>query len=58
VDAALQLLEESPPLFRKRLLDIAQAIVEADRAIGLAEVEMLRAIAAALDVPIPPVAGR
>jgi uncharacterized tellurite resistance protein B-like protein len=57
VDAALQTLEESPPQTRKRLLELAQAIVSADRRIGLAEIEMIRAIAEALDVPIPPLRG-
>jgi hypothetical protein len=56
VDSALQILEESPPLFRKRLLDMAQAIVQADRRIDIEELEMLRAIAEALEVPIPPLA--
>jgi len=54
VDSALHILEESPPQLRKRLLDTAQAIVQADRRIDISELEMLRAIAEALDVPIPP----
>jgi hypothetical protein len=33
---------------------MAQAIVQADRRIDTTELEMLRAIAEALEVPIPP----
>lgn len=58
VDAALQILEESPPQLRKRLLDLAQLVVAADHEIRLQEIEMIRAVAEALDVPIPPLAGR
>jgi hypothetical protein len=35
---------------------MAQAIVQADRRIDITELEMLRAIAEALEVPIPPLA--
>jgi Zn-dependent protease with chaperone function/uncharacterized tellurite resistance protein B-like protein len=54
VDAALARLEGSAPAARKELLAAATAVVTADGRIDLQEVELLRAFAEALEVPVPP----
>ena len=55
VDEALSRLEISAPQARREFLTAGAATVEADGRIDLAEAELLRALAEALEVPIPPV---
>ena len=55
-DALDQLATTSGPI-KQRLLTAAAHIVSADGVILVAEAELLRAIAATLDVPMPPVDG-
>ncbi len=55
VDEALTRLEGAAPAARKLVLEAAGAAVLADARVELQEAEMLRALAEALDVPIPPV---
>ncbi len=54
VDAALRELAACAPLLKAKILEAAVATVIADREITLAEGELLRAIADALDCPMPP----
>jgi Zn-dependent protease with chaperone function len=54
IDAALRKLARSSPPVKKRLIDAAAATVAADGEVNVAEAELLRATAAALDVPVPP----
>ena len=56
VDEALGRLETLPPRDRKVLLDALERTVRADRAVTVSELELLRAVAEALDVPMPPLA--
>ena len=54
VDAVLNKLSQSSPAIKKRLLETAIACVAADGQVTLAEAELVRAIAASLDCPLPP----
>jgi hypothetical protein len=54
VDAALERMEQGSPSARKVLLEAAAATVQADGVVGVEETEMLRALAEALEVPLPP----
>jgi Zn-dependent protease with chaperone function len=54
VDEALSRLAKSSPQIKKRLLTAAIACVAADRQVKVAESELLRAVADALDCPMPP----
>jgi hypothetical protein len=54
VDAALAALEETTPDVKRRVLQAAAACVSADRRLTGAEAELLRAIAASLGCPMPP----
>ena len=56
VDEALGRLETLPPADRRTLLDALERTVHADRAVTVDEIELLRAVAEALDVPMPPMA--
>jgi Zn-dependent protease with chaperone function len=56
VDAALTRLETLPPKDRRTLLAALERTVRADRAVTVEELELLRAVAEALDVPMPPLA--
>ncbi|HEX6250130.1 MAG TPA: hypothetical protein VFZ56_01695, partial [Gemmatimonadaceae bacterium] len=56
VDAALERLRRAAPGVRRRLLTACADAVTHDAEIRVAEVEMLRAVAEALDCPMPPVA--
>jgi hypothetical protein len=53
VDEALTRLEGAAPAVRKQVLEAAGAVVMADGRVELQEAEMLRAVAEALEVPIP-----
>jgi len=55
VDRALSRLEQAANPARREFLVAAAAVVEADGRIDLAEAELLRAVAEALEVPIPPI---
>ncbi|CAN5669907.1 M48 family metallopeptidase [soil metagenome] len=55
VDTALSRLERAANPARREFLAAAAAVVEADGRIDLAEAELLRAVAEALEVPIPPI---
>jgi len=55
VDEALSRLEMAAPQARREFLTAGAATVEADGRVDLAEAELLRALAEALEVPIPPV---
>ena len=54
IDTALNRLAQASPLIKKNLLDACIHIVGADGVILEAEAELLRAIADALDCPMPP----
>ncbi|MEX0715728.1 MAG: M48 family metallopeptidase [Planctomycetaceae bacterium] len=54
VDPALAKLAETSPAIKKRVLTAALACVTADRQVTVAEGELLRAVADALDCPMPP----
>ena len=54
VDAALERMEQGSPSARKVLLEAAAATVQADGVVEVEETEMLRALAEALEVPLPP----
>jgi len=54
VDEALGRMEEAVPEARKALLQAASAILHADGEVEVEEAELFRAMAEALEVPIPP----
>lgn len=54
VDEALSRLETLPHGDRRKLLQALERTVVADRAVTVEEHELLRAVAEALDVPMPP----
>ncbi len=56
VDEALTRLETLPPKDRRVLLGALERTVRADRVVTVEELELLRAVAEALDVPMPPLA--
>ncbi|MBC8012057.1 MAG: M48 family metallopeptidase [Burkholderiales bacterium] len=55
LDAALDRLALTPAPFRKRILSALATALTADSRLTETEAELLRAIAAALDCPLPPV---
>jgi Zn-dependent protease with chaperone function/uncharacterized tellurite resistance protein B-like protein len=57
LDAALTKLSTASGPIKQRLLTAAAHIVDADGVVLVAEAELLRAIAATLDVPLPPLAS-
>ncbi|HEY1764385.1 MAG TPA: M48 family metallopeptidase [Opitutaceae bacterium] len=57
LDAALDKLATSSGPIKQRLLMAAAHVVSADGVVLTQEAELLRAIAASLDVPVPPIAG-
>jgi hypothetical protein len=54
LDAALRSLAVLRPNDRQRVLRGVQAAIRADRVVAVEEAELFRAIAAALDCPLPP----
>ncbi|HMB96031.1 MAG TPA: hypothetical protein VKK61_08335, partial [Tepidisphaeraceae bacterium] len=54
IDLALRRLSQSSPAVKQRLIQAAAATVAADGEVNIAEIELLRATAATLDVPLPP----
>jgi Zn-dependent protease with chaperone function len=57
VDEALDRMERGAPAARKALLEAAAAIVQADGEVDVEEAELFRAVAEALDVPVPPLSA-
>ncbi len=57
VGAALDKLAQASPIIKKRVLTAAAAAVATDGKLTLAEAELLRTIADALDCPMPPILG-
>jgi Zn-dependent protease with chaperone function/uncharacterized tellurite resistance protein B-like protein len=55
VDTALEKLNQLKPLQKPQLLKALSQCVMADGKVSLREAELLRAVAAALDCPIPPI---
>jgi len=55
LDRALDRIALTPAPFRKRILGSVAAAFTADNRLTLPEAELLRALAAALDCPMPPV---
>ncbi len=53
-DAALDRMAQAAPMIKKRLLEAAAIAVASDGQIQAREAELLRAVADALDCPIPP----
>lgn len=53
LDAALTKLENLPPLEKERILSAVELIIHDDRAVTQTEVELFRAIGAALRCPVP-----
>jgi hypothetical protein len=53
---ALDRLHGLPPTARRKTLAAVKAVIEHDRKLTVEEIELFRAIAAALDCPIPPLA--
>lgn len=58
LDRALQVLASSAPAVKKLLIESCAATVLADRQLNVSELELMRAIADALDCPLPPLAGQ
>ncbi|MEI6514387.1 MAG: M48 family metallopeptidase [bacterium] len=58
LDAALDRLTEATPLIKQKLVAACTAAVSADGLLTNDESEALRAVAATLDCPIPPLRGR
>ncbi|HEY8965319.1 MAG TPA: TerB family tellurite resistance protein, partial [Candidatus Methylacidiphilales bacterium] len=54
IDAALDRLDQASPPLKRRILDACAAVVAADGQVLEWEAELLRAIADALDCPVPP----
>lgn len=57
LDAALDRVALTPALFRRRVLTAVATVFAADGTVSQGEAELLRAIGAALDCPLPPAAG-
>jgi Zn-dependent protease with chaperone function len=57
LDKALDELAEAAPKAKRRILQAVTACIAADRQVTVAEGELLRAIAASLGVPVPPIIG-
>ena len=58
LDAALDRLAMASLPIKQRLIVAATHVVSADGVILIEEAELLRAISAALDVPMPPLAAK
>ncbi|MGF1632896.1 MAG: M48 family metallopeptidase [Phycisphaerae bacterium] len=58
LDAALTKLADASPGVKRRILDAAAAAVLVDGTVEVEEAELLRAFAATLDVPMPPIIGQ
>ena len=57
LDAALNRLAEASPGVKRRVVDAAAFAISADGMVQPDEAEILRALCAALDIPIPPLMG-
>ena len=58
LDIALERLSQAVPQIKKNVLNACVQTVAADNVIQETEAELVRAIADALDCPVPPLAGR
>jgi Zn-dependent protease with chaperone function len=58
LDEALGRLERAPLAVRRQVLRACAAVVLADDRVDLAEVELLRAVAESLELPLPPLSVR
>jgi len=58
LDAALEDLDGSRPPGKRRLLEAAAACLEADLVATVNEVELLRAVAASIGCPMPPLVAQ
>ena len=54
IDSALGRLADAPPALRRRVMQACVNTVAHDGRVGVGEAEMLRAVAEALDLPMPP----
>ena len=54
VDTALERLSTAAPPLKRRLISACAATIAADRQVTVLEGELLRAVAASLDCPVPP----
>jgi tellurite resistance protein len=57
LESALAQLAAAPPTTKREVLSACAATAAADGQLSPREAELLRAIAAALDCPVPPLAG-
>jgi hypothetical protein len=55
IDKALDRLTQAAPAIKRRVLEACARVVEVDGELSLREAEILRAVADALDCPMPPV---
>ena len=55
IDQALKVLVNLTPLLKEKLINAAVKCITFDKEVTITESELLRAIAAALDCPVPPV---
>jgi Zn-dependent protease with chaperone function len=56
-DQALQTLAQASPAIKKQVVASCAACIDADQQVTVREAELLRAICAALDCPMPPLVG-
>ena len=54
LDVALTDLEQTAPKVKRRILQAAAVCITADQTVTHAEAELLRAVSALLDCPMPP----
>jgi Zn-dependent protease with chaperone function len=55
LDPALDDLDEAAPAVKRQVLEASAACISADRHISVAEAELLRAVAASMSCPMPPI---
>jgi len=55
LDAALHDLDDAAPAVKRQILQAAVACITADREVTAAEAELLRAVAASISCPMPPI---
>lgn len=54
LDNALDVIERTPPKVKRRVVEAAFAVIAADGAVTPDEAELIRAVAGALECPLPP----
>jgi tellurite resistance protein len=55
LNASLEMIAQASGAVKQRVIDAAAHVVAADGQVEPAEAELLRALAATLEVPIPPI---